>query len=90
MGEMYAASIKEMGTSTSTCFNWFLAFIITKFFSNISVLIGVYAAFWLFSCCCIFAFIFTLFVLPDTKGLSLQEIQDLLNGKKPSSKSNPT
>lgn len=85
MGEMYSPSIKEIGTSTSTCFNWFLAFLITKFFTNISSFLGSYAAFWLFSCCCIFAFLFTFFVLPDTQGLSLKEIQDLLNGKKPNS-----
>ncbi|XP_075229132.1 facilitated trehalose transporter Tret1-like [Lycorma delicatula] len=90
MGEMYSPSIKEIGTSSSTCFNWFLAFIITKLFTNITQILGPYAAFWLFSCCCIFAFLFTLFVLPDTKGLSLQEIQDLLNGKKPNNNANPS
>lgn len=89
-GEMYSSSIKEIGTSASTCFNWFLAFIITKFFANISALLGDYAAFWLFACCCVFAFFFVLFVLPDTRGLSLQEIQDLLNGKKPSNSENPS
>jgi len=41
---------------------------------------GNYALFWMFGASCIISVVFTVLLLPETKGKSLQEIQDELNG----------
>ncbi|KAI8422997.1 hypothetical protein MSG28_014085, partial [Choristoneura fumiferana] len=42
--------------------------------------LGMYVAFWIFGVCCVGAFFFTLFLVPETKGKSFAEIQDMLAG----------
>ncbi|XP_075238240.1 facilitated trehalose transporter Tret1-like [Lycorma delicatula] len=81
LGEIFPPNVKEFASGLCTSFSFFLAFLITKFFVNISDILGTYAAFWIFSGFCVFAFLFVLFLMPNTRGLSLPEIQDLLNGR---------
>ncbi|XP_022196367.1 facilitated trehalose transporter Tret1-2 homolog isoform X1 [Nilaparvata lugens] len=81
MGEMFSPQVKSLASSISTSFCFFLAFLITKFFSNLSDSIGTFAAFWLFSGFCLLALIFVICFVPNTRGMSLEEIQDLLNEK---------
>lgn len=80
MGEMFAPSVKAKAASVTVSVCWLLAFIITKFSSNITDSFGNYTTYWLFDICCILSILFTVFLLPETKGKSLQEIQDELNG----------
>jgi SP family facilitated glucose transporter-like MFS transporter 8 len=65
----------------TTSFCWILGFVLSKTFINVCDVIGIHFAFWIFAVCCIFALLFTAFVLPDTEGKSLQEIQDMLQGR---------
>ncbi|XP_059218707.1 facilitated trehalose transporter Tret1 [Stomoxys calcitrans] len=80
MGEMFPANVKSIASSivASTC--WMCGFLVTYFYPALDAL-GTYYAFWLFGIFCVVAFFFVLFVVMETKGLSLQEIQDKLNGK---------
>ncbi|XP_054731488.1 facilitated trehalose transporter Tret1-like isoform X1 [Anastrepha obliqua] len=82
LGEMFPANVKSIASSivASTC--WILGFVVTRWYPALDAL-GSYYAFWMFAVFCVVAFFFTLFVVMETKGLSLQEIQDRLNGKKP-------
>ncbi|XP_018796569.1 PREDICTED: facilitated trehalose transporter Tret1 isoform X1 [Bactrocera latifrons] len=81
LGEMFPANVKSVASSivASTC--WILGFVVTRWYPALDAL-GSYYAFWLFGIFCVVAFFFTLFVLFETKGLSLQQIQDKLNGKR--------
>ncbi|XP_075238441.1 facilitated trehalose transporter Tret1-like [Lycorma delicatula] len=81
MGEMFPPNMKAISSAAVTSFCFTLMFFITKFFSNVSTFLGNHSAFWLFSVVCFIGFIFTYIFLPETKGLSLQDIQDLLNGQ---------
>lgn len=83
MGEMFASDVKAKASGITVFVCWALAFILTKFFSNIEALFGSHTAFWIFSACCVVAVLFTVLILPETKGKSLQEIQDELNGIRP-------
>ncbi|XP_075148730.1 facilitated trehalose transporter Tret1 [Haematobia irritans] len=80
MGEMFPANVKSIASSivASTC--WICGFLVTYFYPALDAL-GTYYAFWLFGIFCVVAFFFVLFIVMETKGLSLQEIQDKLNGK---------
>jgi nitrate/nitrite transporter NarK len=78
---MFPPNIKSAASSivTGTC--WTLGFVVTKFFASLQDAIGPYGAFWLFTVFCGVAFVFTFLLVIETKGLSLQQIQDKLNGR---------
>ncbi|XP_055907658.1 facilitated trehalose transporter Tret1-like [Eupeodes corollae] len=80
LGEMFPANVKSTASSivASTC--WIFGFIITRWYPALDAL-GSYYAFWLFGIFCGVAFFFVLFIVMETKGMSLQQIQDKLNGK---------
>lgn len=80
LGEMFPGNVKSIASSivASTC--WVLGFIVTRWYPALNAL-GPHYAFWLFGGFCVVAFFFTFFVVMETKGLSLQQIQDKLNGK---------
>ncbi|XP_068153676.1 facilitated trehalose transporter Tret1 [Drosophila tropicalis] len=81
LGEMFPANIKSAASSVvaSTC--WTLGFVVTRWYPALDAL-GSYYSFWLFAVFMVVAFFFVLFVVMETKGLSLQQIQDRLNGKR--------
>ncbi|XP_075232525.1 facilitated trehalose transporter Tret1-like [Lycorma delicatula] len=81
MGEMFPANIKAIASAVTASFCWILGFIMTKGFGSVSEMLGTDMAFWIFAGFCLVALAFTVILLPDTRGMSLQEIQDLLNGR---------
>jgi MFS family permease len=80
-GELFAPDVKSSASSIVTSMNWTLGFLLTKYFLALQEVLGSYGAFWLFGIFCIAAFIFTFTLVFETKGLSLQQIQDKLNGR---------
>lgn len=80
MGEMFASNVKAKASGITVSICWFLAFLITKFSKNMEIAFGNYALFWMFGAFCIANILFTVLLLPETKGKSLQQIQDELNG----------
>lgn len=82
MGEIFPANIKGNASSivASTC--WVLGFIVTRFFAPLDAAVGSHWAFWIFAILCAIAFAFVFVMVMETKGMSLQEIQDMLDGKK--------
>lgn len=81
MGEIFPTNLKSVASALTASFCWFLGFILTKTFSTVCDAIGIHFVFWIFALCCIFALLFTAFVLPETEGKTLQEIQDILHGR---------
>lgn len=80
VGELFAADIKGIGGSAAGAFSWIFAFVVTKTFSNIQTAIGIGPTFWLLSGFSILGTVFVFFVVPETKGKSLSEIQTMLAG----------
>jgi len=80
VGELFAADIKGVGGSAAGSFSWIFAFVVTKTFSNIQNAIGIGPTFWLLSGFSILGTFFVFFVVPETKGKSLSEIQEMLAG----------
>ncbi|CAG7643816.1 unnamed protein product [Allacma fusca] len=75
MGELLPPHVKGLTASIATAFNYFLAFIITKFFPSMTAAMTSYGCYWLFSAVSFFGFVFCLVLVPETKGKSLDEIQ---------------
>lgn len=87
MGELYTVELKGIATSLAVMVNWFLVFLVTKTFSDMSKALGSATTFWIFAGVMVFATIFTLFFIPETKGKSTETIQNELNGIKSRSRS---
>lgn len=79
LGELFPPNVKSIASSmvASTC--WILGFIVLQFFSTLDEAVGSHWSFWIFGICCVIAFIFTFTQLMETKGMSLDEIQQALN-----------
>ena len=84
MGEMFSSNVKSKASGITVCMCWFLSFIITKYSDDLQTAFGNYMLYWVFGVFCVISVVFTILVLPETKGKSLQEIQDELNGVSPS------
>ncbi|XP_036141695.1 facilitated trehalose transporter Tret1-like [Monomorium pharaonis] len=80
IGEMFASNVKAKASAISISLLWSLSFITVKFSSNIDEAFGKYTIFWTFGVFCFLSILFTVFFLPETKGKTLQQIQDELSG----------
>jgi MFS family permease len=78
MGELFASDIKGFAGPAATTFNWLLAFIVTNTFNNLRNAIGTGETFWLFAGISVVGVLFVYFVVPETKGKSLADIQKML------------
>ncbi|XP_044004118.1 facilitated trehalose transporter Tret1-like [Aphidius gifuensis] len=78
MSEIFASDIKTKAFGIIITVNGLVAFLILKFFPTIVVYFGMHSVFWLFAIICFIGILFTIFVLPETKGKSLKEIQKQL------------
>lgn len=81
-GELLPDKVKGPGVSIATFTNWGLAFVVTKTFVNIQDVLTSAGAFWMFGICCFIGSLFGLFVLPETKGKTQEEIQEIFNKKR--------
>lgn len=79
LGEMFPSNVKSKASSIVASVCWIFGFIVTKYFSALDEAVGSDWAFWIFGILCIAAFAFTLTLVMETKGMSLQQIQDKLN-----------
>ncbi|XP_029158248.1 facilitated trehalose transporter Tret1 isoform X2 [Nylanderia fulva] len=79
MPEIFAPEVKGIAGSSACLFNWLVAFIVTKFYTNMTAAIESYGTFWIFSLFCAIGVIFVYFLVPETKGKTLDEIQRELN-----------
>lgn len=84
LGEMFPSNVKSYASTLVAATCWVLGFLVTRFFSTMDAALGSDWAFWVFAIFCAIAFAFTFTVVIETKGMSLQQIQDRLNGKKSS------
>ncbi|XP_032598795.1 facilitated trehalose transporter Tret1-2 homolog isoform X3 [Drosophila grimshawi] len=80
MGELFATDIKGFAGSIAGTTNWVLAFVVTKTFKNLNEGLGTGGTFWLFAGLTLVGVIFVFFAVPETKGKSLNEIQQELAG----------
>lgn len=82
-GELCLIDIKAFVGSTAGTLNWLLAFTVTRTFNALNNSIGSGQVFWLFAGIMLIAFVFIFFVVPETKGKSVEEIQLMLGGEPP-------
>jgi len=81
MSELFPTRIRAKAVSITTTFLWIAIFSGAYLFPALSTaskaLVGsVGGVFWLFTIICIFSFLFGVFMMPETKGRTLEEIAD--------------
>ncbi|XP_052744839.1 facilitated trehalose transporter Tret1-like [Bicyclus anynana] len=79
VGEMFRANVRSNGSSLAITLTWLVGFALTTSFTTMVENLGGDVTFWIFGGSCVFSFLFTLFCVPETKGMTLKEIQDMLS-----------
>lgn len=79
MGELFPTNVKGLAAAISTTVCSLSSFLVTNLFLDFLNLIGIDFVFFLFAVVCLISVFFIIFLLPETNGLSLAEIQELLN-----------
>lgn len=82
IGEIYSKELSTFVSPFIGFFNWMFAFIITISFRPIAELISTGPTFWIFSGASFVGILFTFFIIPETKGKSMSDIQKMLAGDK--------
>ncbi|XP_026680131.1 facilitated trehalose transporter Tret1-2 homolog [Diaphorina citri] len=80
VGEIFPSQIKGIAVSIACLFNWVSVLVVTKFFGDVTLLLGGHGAFWIFSVIAALGAVFTYILVPETKGKTLDEIQMELGG----------
>lgn len=76
--EILPSNVKFFLATITGCCGWLASFLVSKFFNDLNNTLGRGETFWLFSGFNVVALLFVIFYVPETKGLSFQEIQQLL------------
>lgn len=76
LGELIPERVKAKVASTAIVTNWLVSFIVTKFFGQLQNAVGIHWCYWIFALICAANFTFVLMFLPETKGKSVEEIQE--------------
>ncbi|XP_033154860.1 facilitated trehalose transporter Tret1-2 homolog [Drosophila mauritiana] len=82
MAELFSEDVKSVAGSIAGTSNWLSAFMVTLLFPILKSAIGPGPTFWIFTVIAVIAFFYSLFFVPETKGKTIIEIQDMLSGGK--------
>jgi SP family galactose:H+ symporter-like MFS transporter len=81
ISEIYPLQFRSKAMATATMFNWGANFIVSFYFLQMTQAIGRGEAFWVYALMGILAMIFFWFKVPETKGRSLEEIENDIGGE---------
>ncbi|RZB40864.1 Sugar tr domain containing protein [Asbolus verrucosus] len=73
--EIFTTEIKSVASSAAGTFNWFLAFLVTKFYLQVSEFVGQDTTFYVFGVTSLLGALFVYVVVPETKGKTVEEVQ---------------
>jgi MFS transporter, SP family, galactose:H+ symporter len=76
ISEIYPNRVRGRAMAVATAVNWLSAFLVAQFFLSLVDAIGESTTFFLFSALCVVSFVFVYRLVPETKGRSLEEIQE--------------
>ncbi|XP_043468958.1 facilitated trehalose transporter Tret1-like [Leptopilina heterotoma] len=92
-GEIFSLHVKVTAVMCSAIVTDLMVFLVKLSFQWMNCNVGIYTTFWIYSICSYVGGIVFFFYAPETKGKTLEEIQDILNdnnnsGRKLEKKSN--
>ncbi|KAK4873306.1 hypothetical protein RN001_015335 [Aquatica leii] len=81
LGELFSTNIKAFALCLADIYFNIVAALVSKFFQAMKDNYGMHVPFFAFTCCCGLGLLFIIFCVPETKGKTLEQIQDELRGK---------
>lgn len=82
LGELFSPNVKAFALCLADIYFAVIATIVSKFFQFMKDSFGMYTPFFAFSFCCLVGLVLIIFFVPETKGKTLEDIQDNLRGTK--------
>lgn len=82
MAELFPVEFRGTASGITVITNWCLVFVVTLCFPLMKNAIGIYSCFWFFSAFMIICVFFVFFLIPETKGKTVSQIQTILGGSK--------
>ena len=78
LSEIFPVKIRAMAMAVSTFSLWTACFVLTYTFPLLNTSLGAYGTFWLYGIICFLGYLFLRVYLPETKGKSLEQIEQEL------------
>lgn len=82
IAEIYPLNVRGRAMSLATLANWAFNMVVASTFLTLTEKLGKAGAFWFYAAVCIAGIVFCRFYVPETKGLSLEKIEDFLKKNK--------
>ncbi|CAK9833441.1 Facilitated trehalose transporter Tret1-2 homolog [Anthophora retusa] len=82
LGEVYPPKVKEVLTGLTTCITYIFSSITVKTYPDMEASMGRHGVFLFFTIVSFLGTLFVVFLLPETKGKTLREIEDMFSKKK--------
>ncbi|XP_061836450.1 solute carrier family 2, facilitated glucose transporter member 8 [Nerophis lumbriciformis] len=80
MSEIFPLKVRGFASAVCVLTNWGMAFVVTKSFQDMMTLLTSAGTFWLFSSMCVLNLVFTMTLVPETKGKTLEQIEASFRG----------
>jgi sugar porter (SP) family MFS transporter len=80
INEIFPGRIRGRAVAICTAANWGAAFLVSQFFLSLIEGVGASATFWLFALLSVVGWVWVYFNVPETKGQSLEQIQNVWKG----------
>jgi sugar porter (SP) family MFS transporter len=82
LSEIFPNSIRGAAMAVATSALWIACFALTYTFPILNSLLKASGTFWLYAFICLSGFLFTLRKLPETKGKTLEEVEEFFKSRK--------
>ncbi|XP_026317553.1 facilitated trehalose transporter Tret1-like isoform X2 [Hyposmocoma kahamanoa] len=79
-GEIFPLNVKATAMTALSIFGGVLSFLVARGYQILKDCLGLCGVFWIFAGVALFGAIFSIAIIPETKGKSLREIQEQLQG----------
>ena len=80
INEIFPGRIRGRAVAVCTAVNWASAFLVSQFFLSLVGAIGSSVTFWLFAAFSVIGWVWVYIYVPETKGLTLEQIQGIWKG----------
>ncbi|MGA2811979.1 MAG: sugar porter family MFS transporter [Candidatus Acidiferrum sp.] len=81
ISEIYPLNIRGLAEGTAAAANWSANLLVSLTFLTLVKALGPARTFWLYACFAVAAWLFAYYLVPETKGRTLEEIEASLNPK---------
>ncbi len=77
IAEIYPLKTRAIAMSAATVANWAANYVVAATFLSLAGVLGRAGIFWFYACMGVLTWIFVLRLVPETKGKTLEEIEEM-------------